>query len=148
MHFLRTIAIAAGTLAAVAAFAVSASGAAGGGSIVKLGPSNLGRVLVDSHGKTLYLWAHDKAHKSTCNGDCAEYWPPLLTSGRPVAAAGVKAALLGTTRRSDGRIQITYAGHPLYTYVADTGPGQTFYVNFFQFGGNWPALNAAGHEVK
>src|SRR5215831_9284418 len=112
-HFL------AGAAVLVAAATVTALAAAGGssGTIVKVGPSNLGRILVDAHGKTLYLWAHDKGAKSTCNGDCAEYWPPLLTNGKPLASGGAKTSLLGTTRRSDGRIQVTYAGHPLYSFV-------------------------------
>ena len=97
----------------VLAIGAGSAFAAGGTAIVKVGPSNLGRVLVDAHGKTLYVWAHDKGTKSTCNGDCAEYWPPLLTRGKPVAAAGANAMLLGTSRRSDGRVQVTYAGHPL-----------------------------------
>src|SRR5690348_11732055 len=117
MHVFKTLALAAGALVVTAAFALSASGSTGGGSLVKVGPSNLGRVLVVSHGKTLYIWAHDKGAKSTCNGDCAEYWPPLLTRGKPVAASGANAMLLGTSRRSDGRVQVTYAGHPLYYFV-------------------------------
>src|SRR5215468_6622132 len=124
MQFLKTLAVAAGVLLTAAAFAVSASGSAPHGPVVKVGPSNLGRVLVDAHGKTLYIWAHDRGRKSTCNGDCAEYWPPLLTSGQPVAGPGARASLLGVSRRSDGRIQVTYAGHPLYHFVKDTKAGQ------------------------
>src|SRR5215510_503766 len=75
-------------LLAVVATAAASAFAAGGSAVVKVGPSKLGRVLVDAHGKTLYIWAHDKTSKSTCNGDCAEYWPPLLTRGRPVAGSG------------------------------------------------------------
>src|SRR5262245_47007522 len=119
MKSLKHVAIAIGTLVAAAIFAVAASGSTNGGSIVKAGPSNLGRVLVDSHGKTLYIWAHDKGAKSTCYGDCAAYWPPLLTRSRPVATGGAQARLLGTTRRNDGRVQVTYAGHPLYYFVKD-----------------------------
>src|SRR5690242_18281015 len=101
MQILRTLALGVGALAAMAAFAVSASGSASGGAVVKVGPSSLGRVIVDARGKTLYVWAHDKGAKSTCYGDCAEYWPPLLTRGKPVATSGARAALLSTTRRSD-----------------------------------------------
>src|SRR5262245_8982082 len=104
--------VGAAVLAAVTIAAGSAL-AAGGNAIVKVAPSNLGRVLVDAHGKTLYVWAHDKSARSTCKGACAEYWPPLITKGRPQAIAGAKSNLLGTSRRSDGRIQVTYAGHPL-----------------------------------
>jgi predicted lipoprotein with Yx(FWY)xxD motif len=111
MRHFKGLAIGVGLLAAWAALAVSAFATGSSGAVVKVGPSNLGRILVDSHGKTLYMWAHDKTAKSTCNGDCAEYWPPLITHGRPIASAGANASLLGTSRRSDGRMQVTYAGH-------------------------------------
>jgi predicted lipoprotein with Yx(FWY)xxD motif len=148
MQFLKTLAVAVGALLTAAAFAVAASGSAHGGALVKVGPSNLGRVLVDAHGKTLYIWAHDKGSKSTCNGDCAEYWPPLLTRGQPVASGGAKAALLGTSRRSDGRMQVTYAGHPLYYFVQDAKPGQTKGEGLTGFGGRWDPVSAAGMAVR
>jgi predicted lipoprotein with Yx(FWY)xxD motif len=148
MQFLKTAAVAVGALLAAAAFAVSASGSADGGALVKVGPSNLGRVLVDAHGKTLYLWAHDKTAKSTCYGDCAAYWPPLITRGKPVAGAGANARLLGTTRRSDGRIQVTYAGHPLYYFVKDTKAGQTTGEGLTGFGGRWDPVSATGTAVR
>src|SRR5262245_23729096 len=148
MHLLKTAAIAIGALVATAAFALSAAGSVKSGALVKVGPSNLGRVLVDSHGKTLYIWAHDKGTKSTCNGDCAEYWPPLLTNGRPVAAGGAKGTLLGTSRRSDGRIQVTYAGHPLYYFIKDRKPGQTTGEGLTGFGGRWDPVSAAGAAVR
>jgi len=147
MQFLKTVAAAIGVLVAAAAFAVAASGSGQSGSLVQVGSSNLGRVLVDAHGKTLYIWAHDKGSKSTCNGDCAEYWPPLLTRGRPVAARGAQAALLGTSRRSDGRIQVTYAGHPLYYFVKDRAAGQTTGEGLTGFGGRWDPVSATGAPV-
>src|SRR5262245_43712874 len=125
MHLFKTVALAVGVLAATAAFAMSAAGSTSSAKVVKVGPSSLGRILVDSRGKTLYLWAHDRGRKSTCYGDCAAYWPPLLTRGKPVARGGAHANLLGTSRRRDGRMQVTYAGHPLYYFVQDTKPGQT-----------------------
>jgi predicted lipoprotein with Yx(FWY)xxD motif len=148
MHFLKTVVVAIAALVATAAVAVAASGSSNAGALVKVGPSSLGRVLVDSHGKTLYIWAHDKGAKSTCNGDCAEYWPPLLTHGKPVAASGARAALLGTSRRSDGRIQVTYAGHPLYYFVKDRKPGQTSGESLTGFGGRWDPVSAAGTAVR
>jgi predicted lipoprotein with Yx(FWY)xxD motif len=148
MQFLKALAVAVGALLTAAAFAVAAWGSAHGGALVKVGPSNLGRVLVDAHGKTLYIWAHDKGSKSTCNGDCAEYWPPLLTRGKPVASGGAKAALLGTSRRSDGRMQVTYAGHPLYYFVQDSRPGQTKGEGLTGFGGRWDPVSAAGTAVR
>ena len=148
MHYIKTLAVALGTLAVTATFAVSAFGSANGGTVVKTGSSNLGRILVDSHGKTLYLWAHDKGRKSTCYGDCAAYWPPLFTHGKAVARAGAKAGLLGTTRRHDGRLQVTYAGHPLYYFVQDKKAGQTSGEGLTGFGGRWDPLSAAGKAVQ
>jgi predicted lipoprotein with Yx(FWY)xxD motif len=148
MHYLKTLTVAIGVIVAAAAFAVSAFGSATSGSIVKIGSSNLGRILVDAHGKTLYLWAHDKGRKSTCYGDCAAYWPPLITHGKPVARAGAKSGLVGTTRRSDGHLQVTYAGHPLYYFVQDTKRGQTNGEGLTGFGGRWDPLSADGKAVR
>jgi predicted lipoprotein with Yx(FWY)xxD motif len=125
MRYLKPLALGAGALAAAAALAVAGSASAAGPTAVKAGTTNLGRVLVDAHGKTLYVWAHDKTSTSTCNGACTQYWPPLISRGKASALAGVQAKLLGTSRRRDGRLQITYAGHPLYYFVNDTKPGQT-----------------------
>ena len=148
MHFLKTLAFAVGALLTAAAFAVSASGSADSGTLVKVGSSSLGRIVVDAHSKTLYIWAHDKGSKSTCNGDCAEYWPPLLTRGKPIAAGGAKAALLGTSRRRDGRIQLTYAGHPIYYFVQDARAGQTKGEGLTGFGGRWDPVSASGTAVR
>jgi predicted lipoprotein with Yx(FWY)xxD motif len=148
MHIFKTLALAVGALLTAAALAVSAFGSAGTGTLVKVGPSNLGRVLVDAHGKTLYIWAHDKGSKSTCYGDCAEYWPPLQTRGKPLASGGARSALLGTSRRSDGRIQVTYAGHPLYYFVQDVKAGQTKGEGLTGFGGRWDPVSAAGIAVR
>ena len=148
MKFFKALAVVVGALLIAAAFAVSASGSADSGTLVKVGPSSLGRVLVDAQGKTLYIWAHDKGSKSTCNGDCAEYWPPLLTRAKPVAAGGANAALLGTSRRSDGRIQVTYAGHPLYYFVKDRKAGQTTGEGLTGFGGRWDPVSADGTAVQ
>jgi predicted lipoprotein with Yx(FWY)xxD motif len=148
MHYLKSFAIAAGALAAAAILAVSASATADSGTVVKIGSSSLGRILVDARGKTLYLWAHDKTAKSTCYGDCAEYWPPLITRGKPVAGAGAHAGLLGTSRRRDGRLQVTYAGHPLYYFVQDTKAGQTKGEGLTGFGGRWDPLSASGRPVQ
>jgi predicted lipoprotein with Yx(FWY)xxD motif len=147
MRYFKTFAVA-GALLAAAILAVSASAGGSSGTLVKVGPSNLGRILVDAHGKTLYMWAHDKGSKSTCNGDCAEYWPPLITHGRPIAGAGARANLLGTSRRSDGRMQVTYAAHPLYYFVQDAKPGQTKGEGLMGFGGRWDPVSAAGSAVR
>ncbi len=122
-------------IGAVALAGVSLAATTPGTAVIKVAPSGLGRILVDAHGKTLYLWAHDKGARSTCNGDCAEYWPPLLTNGRPVALAGANARLVGTSRRSDGTTQVTYAGHPLYYFIQDRKAGQTKGEGLTGFGG-------------
>lgn len=133
---------------ALAATTTVALGATRTGAKVAVAKTGLGPVLVDGHGRTLYLFAKDKAGKSTCSGACAGYWPPLITSGKPVAAGGAKASLLGTTRRPDGRLQVTYNHHPLYTFVKDTRKGQTTGEELDFFGGEWYAVSAAGAKVE
>src|SRR5262245_15658141 len=148
MRYIKALGIVGGALAVAAALAISASATAQSGTAVKIGRSNLGRVLVDSHGKTLYMWAHDKGRRSTCYGDCAEYWPPLITRGRPMARPGAQAGLLGTSRRRDGRLQVTYGGHPLYYFVQDAKPGQTKGEGLTAFGGRWDPVYAYGTAVR
>src|SRR6476646_2052571 len=109
--------------------------------------SNLGRILVDRHGRTLYLFLKDKNGKSACSGACAAYWPPLIASGKPHAVAGAKASLLGTTRRGDGRRQVTYRHHPLYRYAGDTGRCHTNGQWLDDFGGEWWVLSPAGNKI-
>jgi predicted lipoprotein with Yx(FWY)xxD motif len=87
--------------------------------------STLGSFLVDSKGLTLYLFTKDTPNTSNCYGSCASYWPPLLTNGAPVAGTGVTASMLGTTKRTDGTVQVTYNGWPLYYYVSDKAAGDT-----------------------
>src|SRR5256886_14032947 len=85
--------------------------------------SSLGQILVDGNGKTLYLFEADTSTQSTCSGACAQAWPPVTTKGAPKAAGGASASLLGTTARSDGTTQVTFGGHPLYSFTGDTKPG-------------------------
>jgi predicted lipoprotein with Yx(FWY)xxD motif len=149
VRYLKQVLAVTGVLATAASLtALAAAGSSSGGPVVKLGPTNLGRVLVDAHGKTLYRWAHDKGNKSTCNGDCAEYWPALITHGRPRAGAGANAKLVGMSRRSDGRMQVTYGGHPLYYFVQDTKAGQTKGEGLTGFGGRWDPVSATGAAVR
>jgi len=115
---------------------------------VAIAGSGLGRVLVDGRGRTLYLFEKDARGKSSCAGKCATFWPPLISSGKPVATAGAKASLLGITRRADGRLQVTYNHHPLYTFVKDTRKGQTNGEGLNIFGAEWDALSAAGAKVE
>jgi predicted lipoprotein with Yx(FWY)xxD motif len=146
---LRTAVLVAGAAALAATFlATAATPATSGGAVVKLGQSGLGQILVDSHGRTLYLWAHDRHHKSTCYGYCAAYWPALTTKGKPRAVGGARKALLGTTRRRDGRMQVTYHGHPLYRFSGDTKAGDTTGEGLTDFGGRWDPVSAAGLAVR
>jgi predicted lipoprotein with Yx(FWY)xxD motif/Ca2+-binding RTX toxin-like protein len=136
-------------LGLVTAFVTGGALAAGhGGTVVKLRQSSLGRILVDSHGKTLYLWAHDKRGRSSCYGACATNWPPLITRGKPRAISGARSALVGATRRRDGRMQVTYHGHPLYHFAGDTRPGQTTGAGISAFGGTWYPVSATGTPVR
>lgn len=118
-------------------------------AITKVGTasSKLGRIIVDKHGLTLYLFEKDKHGKSTCYGSCASFWPPLLTHGKPVAGKGVKAKLLGVTKRKNGTRQVTYAGHPLYRYTADSRPGQTTGEGLNLFGGGWDVVAPNGKKI-
>jgi predicted lipoprotein with Yx(FWY)xxD motif len=139
--------------AAVALFAglntaLAATQTASRAATVASANSGLGRILVDARGHTLYLFEKDRRDKSACSGQCAGYWPPLITSGKPRAGAGVKESLLGTTKRSDGRLQVTYNHHPLYTFVKDTTKGQTTGEGLDFFGGEWYALAPAGSKVE
>lgn len=108
----------------------------------------LGMVLVDSQGMTLYEFEKDKGTESTCYGECAKYWPPLLTKGEPQPSNGANAALLGTTERKDGTTQVTYNGRPLYLFIEDQKPGEANGNDFEGFGAEWYALNSAGEEPE
>jgi predicted lipoprotein with Yx(FWY)xxD motif len=112
------------------------------------GVSGLGKILVDSKGRTLYLFEKDKGPTSTCSGACASTWPPFTTNGQPKAGSGVTASMLGTTKRSDGTTEVTYNGHPLYYYAGDSNPGDTNGQNLDQFGAEWYVLSPAGKKVE
>ncbi|MFD9499118.1 hypothetical protein [Streptomyces sp. NPDC060035] len=107
----------------------------------------LGTILVDEKGRTLYLFRADKKNKSTCTGDCAEAWPPLLSKGDAKAGKGVDKKLLDITKRSGGDEQVTYNGHPLYYYAGDKKPGETNGQDLDQFGAEWYVLDAKGKQV-
>jgi predicted lipoprotein with Yx(FWY)xxD motif len=132
---------------AFAAVFALAGGTQTGGTKVAVRASPLGRILVDSKGITLYDFAKDKGTASTCYGACAALWPPLTTNGKPVAVRGARASLLGTTKRKDGKLEVTYNGHPLYYFVTDRKPGQTTGQGVNQFGAPWWVLSAAGKEI-
>jgi predicted lipoprotein with Yx(FWY)xxD motif len=131
--------------AALAGTAAIASSATSKPATVKTGTSSLGRIVVDGRSHTLYLFEQDKRGKSSCSGACAQNWPPLLTKGKPKAGTAAKASLLGTTKRADGTTQVTYNGHPLYTFVGDNGkPGATKGEGLSAFGAKWYVVAAKG----
>jgi predicted lipoprotein with Yx(FWY)xxD motif len=118
-------------------------------SQVKTKKTALGTFLVDGKkSKTLYLFMKDKSGKSACYGACATNWPPFLTIGKPKAGAGVKAALLGTTKRKDGKLQVTYNKHPLYWFKFDGKAGQTKGEDVNAFGGDWYVISAKGTKIE
>jgi len=119
-----------------------------GAAAVRLATSKLGKILVDSKGDTLYLFQADTGTTSTCNGACASAWPPLTTTGNPAAGPGVSAAKLGTTKRTDGTVEVTYNGHPLYTFAGDSTPGLTTGEGNQGFGAEWDVLSAAGNKIE
>src|SRR3954447_3408307 len=136
------------TLATAMVPASASQAARAKGPVVSTATTSLGRILVDPHGHTLYLFEKDRNGKSACSGACASAWPPLIARGKPRAGAGAKASRLGTTKRSDGRLQVTYNHHPLYTFIKDTKKGQTNGEGLTAFGGTWDALSAAGAKVE
>jgi predicted lipoprotein with Yx(FWY)xxD motif len=103
--------------------AAASSAAAGGGAVVGVGTVSKGQVLVGAGGRTLYLFTADTGSQSTCTGACAQNWPPLTTTGSPTAGTGATQSLLGTSTRTDGSVQVTYNGHPLYYFASDTKAG-------------------------
>lgn len=109
---------------------------------------DLGTILVDEKGRTLYLFEKDTSPTSTCDEACAEAWPPLEASGKPSADGSAQSKLLDTSKRSDGKTQVTYNGHPLYRYQADSKPGDTTGQGLDQFGAKWFVLDADGNKVE
>jgi Uncharacterized protein conserved in bacteria len=152
-------------LAAVLAIALASAGVAAAAAVthrsaaslsagqatagrVTLHKTKLGKVLATSSGRTLYLFMADKKGKSACYGKCATFWPPLMKKGKVSAAAGVKANLLGTTKRKNGKAQVTYKGHPLYLFKLDKSSGQIAGQGQNFFGGKWFIVSSAGKAIK
>jgi predicted lipoprotein with Yx(FWY)xxD motif len=115
---------------------------------VALRKTSLGRVLVDSRGRTLYLFEADKGKTSVCYGQCAQYWPPLLVKGKATLGPGLKRSLVGVTMRKGGAHQLTYGGHPLYLFVKDARAGQTTGQRVDGFGGEWYVVAASGRKIE
>jgi predicted lipoprotein with Yx(FWY)xxD motif len=115
-------------------------------STIALRRTAVGKVLVAANGRTLYLFTADKGKTSTCYGQCASFWPPLIAT-KPSVGSGLKASLLGTTTRKDRRRQVTYGGHPLYFFVKDRKAGDVKGQAFVHFGGAWWVVSAAGRKI-
>jgi predicted lipoprotein with Yx(FWY)xxD motif len=124
-----------------------ASSTRGKGKVVKVVGSQYGRVIADRKGEAFYLFDKEGGKRSKCYGECAAVWPPVLTKGKPRAGKGAKARLLGTTRRANGKLQVTYAGHPLYYYVDDS-PGTILCHDVAEFGGLWLVVKPNGGAVS
>jgi predicted lipoprotein with Yx(FWY)xxD motif len=135
-------------LAALAVAGPGAAASATGAATLTAHSSRYGKILFDGRGRVLYLFARDRGGHSSCSGACAKAWPPFLTRGAPRALAGVNAKLLGTTKRSDGTLQLTYAKHPLYYFKEDTKPGQIKCQNVSNFGGLWLVVAPSGKAVR
>ena len=111
--------------------------------------SSYGSILFDGRGRALYAFTRDRrGGTSRCYGACAQKWPVYFSGGRLVAGKGVKRSLIGTTRRRDGRRQITYNGRPLYYYSGDKSPGQVLCQNVPEFGGTWLVMRPSGALVR
>jgi predicted lipoprotein with Yx(FWY)xxD motif len=157
----RLVALAAVGIVAAALIAISASGGGSKQTAAASGPSasgeqpapialrrtSLGSIVVDSVGRTLYLFEADKAGMSACTGGCAAIWPPLMATRTPHAGPGVQAAKLGTVARSGGGRQVSYNGHPLYTYAGDAKAGDTTGQALDQFGAKWYVVNSGGDKI-
>jgi predicted lipoprotein with Yx(FWY)xxD motif len=137
-------------LAAAAAVSAPIAIATTGTPTIKLTSTSKGKILT-SGGYTLFMFTRDTANKDNCGKTCKGTWPPLYTSGKPQAGPGVNASLIGTIKLASGKRQATYNKHPLYRYKPDLQLGmkaETYYIGFFQFGGYWYGVNAAGKAVK
>jgi predicted lipoprotein with Yx(FWY)xxD motif len=139
---------AAGVAAAAAVTHQSSAASSATAGRVTLHKTKIGNVLATSSGRTLYLFMKDRHGKSACYGKCATYWPPLMKKRALHAGAGVKASLLGTTKRKNGKAQVTYKGHPLYLFKLDQASGQIAGQGQNFFGGKWFALSASGAANK
>lgn len=158
MSIIRSVRVAPAFVALAFAAAACGGSSSGGGATVtpKAGGAaasvttksgTLGTHLTDSSGRTLYMFGKDTGSSSSCSGACSTEWPPLKTSGPATATGGAQSSMLGTTKRSDGATQVTYAGHPVYTFLEDRSPGQTKGEGLNAFGGVWTAVAADGSSI-
>ena len=136
-----------GVTGLLAASALAGGAGSQANATLSLRQTDLGRILVSSKGRTLYLFMRDVNGKSACSGSCETYWPPLLKTGKLTVGPGVKRALVGTTKRANGRVQVTYNRHPLYTFALDKSAGQTKGQGSSNFGAKWYAVSGKGRAV-
>ena len=144
---MRKILIPIAVLAAAVVVAIPVLSAGGDHATLRVRSGSLGHYVTDSRGFTLYLFEKDEHGRSACNGTCAKVWAPYVTSGKPSAGHGVSAAKLGTIKRRDGRLQVTYAGHPLYHYDDDHKAGQTEGQGASAFGAKWYVVAPSGKKI-
>lgn len=141
-----TLAVALGAIGLLAAGAL-AGNATQSSATLSLRSTKLGPILVNSKGRTLYLFMKDRNGKSSCAGPCAQFWPPLVAQAKPTVGKGLKASLVRLTTRRDGRMQVSYNRHPLYTFVQDKRAGQTRGQDYSAFGAKWFTVSAKGRAV-
>lgn len=125
-----------------------AKSANGSAATIGVEKSGLGQILDDTKGRTVYLFKKDQGSTSSCIGACAGAWPPVRVNGKPVAGTGLNSSQVATTKRSDGARQVTYNGHPLYTFTGDKKAGDTNGQGQTAFGGKWFALSPAGNQAS
>src|ERR1700716_1680027 len=145
---LTAVAAGCGGGGATAASSVPPKTASGQPATVGISNTGIGQILVNSQGRTLYLFKADQGTKSACTGTCAGAWPPLLVKGKPTLGNGINASLVGTATRPEGTTQVTYNGHPLYLFAQDQKAGETNGQGVSAFGAAWFALNSAGNQVS
>jgi predicted lipoprotein with Yx(FWY)xxD motif len=133
---------------ALLAFVPAAMSGEGAAPTLVVKSSSYGRILFDSRGYVLYAFTRDARGRSACYGACAKAWPVYFARGGLRAGNGINRSLLGTTKRRDGRRQVTYAGRPLYYYVGDRKPGQILCQNVPEFGGIWLVVRPNGKLVR
>jgi predicted lipoprotein with Yx(FWY)xxD motif len=127
----------------------AASSSSSGAATVDVADNpELGDILVDSQGRTMYLFEKDESGKSNCSGACAEEWPPVTTQGAPKAGSGVSASMISTVKRDDGSTQVVFDGHPLYLYAGDAMPGDVNGNEVVEFGAEWYALHPDGENAE
>jgi predicted lipoprotein with Yx(FWY)xxD motif len=114
---------------------------------VKVAASRYGPILVDGHGRTLYLFTHDAAGTSRCAGTCARAWPPYIVASGGRAGDGAHTSLVAITRRTDGSSQLIYDRHPLYYYIGDRSPGEILCQDVEEYGGHWWVVSPAGAAI-